>query len=130
MKGDDNEDSLQSPGQRDDRNRRGGCDGDDVCVQRDLAQPAPERKLDPDTLTCQEFSTGSSCNPECGPCAEGQGQGIPAWGSCESSCSTLDEAQCMAATDCRVARKWDAYYVGLPSFECAKSKCQDSVAQW
>lgn len=95
-------------------------DGDDVCVQRDLAQPAPERRVNPSTLSCEEFFTGGTCNAECGPCPlTGQGgapQYIPPWGHCESACTALDEAACEAASDCRVARNWERHFQSRPSF--------------
>jgi len=106
----------------------GGCSlypfggGDDVCEQ-DLAvaPPAPERKVNPETLTCEEYYLSPPCNADCGPCAEtGMGAGaqyIPPWGNCESECSNLNEASCMSAPSCRVAREHDAYYVNAPSFE-------------
>lgn len=97
-----------------------GGDGDDVCEQ-DLAaaEPQPERRVNPSTLTCEEFATETPCNADCGPCPlSGQGaQYLPPWGHCESACSTMSEAACMSATECRVTREHDAYYVNAPSFE-------------
>jgi hypothetical protein len=84
------------------------------------AEPAPERKINPETLTCEEFAWGSSCNDACGPCPQtgaGAAQYIPPWGHCESECSDLDEAQCRDAAACRIARDWTAFYEGQPSFE-------------
>lgn len=105
----------------------GGCslypgndDGDDVCAQLEVAaDPAPDRKINPETLTCEEFPVGS-CNNPCQPCGQtggGAAQYVPPWGHCESSCSDLDEAQCRVAAECRIARDWNAFYDGEPSFE-------------
>jgi hypothetical protein len=102
----------------------GGCslypfdgDGDDVCDQPyDLAQPAPERLINPETLVCEEFSYGYPCNSECGPCP-GSAEYIPPWGRCESECTGLAEAQCIDAPTCRIARSETEYYTGQPSFQ-------------
>jgi len=98
-------------------------DGENDVCEQDLAasQPAPERKVNPSTLTCEEFSYGPECNADCGPCplsgAGGGAQWIPPWGRCESECSTMSESECLDASQCRVTREHDAYYVNAPSFE-------------
>lgn len=101
----------------------GGCtlypfDGedDDPCEQRDIAQPAPERKVNPQTLTCQEFASGGPCAETCGPCTAGAPWNPP-WGQCESACTDLDEAACRTTASCRIAHDSDRFDLGQDSFE-------------
>jgi hypothetical protein len=66
--------------------------------------------VNPSTLTCEQFSQ-DTCNPACGPCADGTRE-LPSWGKCASACRELDEASCGRAPACRVARDYVAYYTG------------------
>jgi hypothetical protein len=68
--------------------------------------------IDPTTLQCQTF-TDSSCDSACGPCPAVAAPAPPSWGSCDSTCRTLDETSCRITAGCRVARK--APQLGAPS---------------
>lgn len=84
--------------------------GDDVPPQPGEAQPAPQRN--PDTLVCQSFGGGGTCDPACGPCPLSGEEGtptdalapLPSWGFCIGQCESLDEATCETDANCRVIR--------------------------
>ncbi len=91
-----------------------GGGGDDVCnkpVAAGEALPA-QQLLNPETLQCQTFSQGPTCDPTCGPCPALEQVQVPSWGSCSSACDGLDQPTCATTSGCRIALDWAKYYTG------------------
>lgn len=74
---------------------------DDPCAgDQPVFALATTMLLDPETLACQDFGA-SPCT--CGSCPEPPP--IPSWGSCQSTCTGLDQQTCAITVGCRGA--WD-----------------------
>jgi hypothetical protein len=91
-----------------------GCDlywgnsgDDDVCNGSGYDYPtggAQQQLRNPETGECQFVGGGGGgCNTSCGPCPEIAIAPLPDWGSCYSSCESLDESSCLTATGCYAA---------------------------
>lgn len=94
-----------------------GGDDDDPCANVDFGgaqdqAPAAEIGLvNPETGQCEYFGDGTvppfPCDSQCGPCPGTTEPGVavptPTWGFCESFCTGLDEATCLATAGCRGA---------------------------
>lgn len=68
----------------------------------DGVDPAGGRIVNPSTLVCEEFPQSSTC--------QSFDPSIPSWGSCDSSCGSLDEPTCLATPGCRGAYDHDCLF--------------------
>lgn len=79
--------------------------GDDAPPQTGGADGIAQDQRNPQNLTCENFSGGGECNPDCGPCPlAGDLAPIPTWGVCGSTCEGLDEGLCSTNPSCRVVK--------------------------
>ena len=67
----------------------------------DQAPPPPLDLVNPDTLVCEAFYQ-TTCDPACGPCPLAEPP-LPSWAACDTACTPLGEADCLAAPGCRAA---------------------------
>jgi len=67
----------------------------------DQAPPPPIDLLNPDTLACESFFQ-TTCDPACGPCPLADPP-LPSWAACDTACTPLGEADCLATAGCRAA---------------------------
>lgn len=68
--------------------------------------PAEEGRRNPQSGQCEYFGSGGSDSGSCDACGNcwdepNPGVPVPTWGFCESSCTGLDEAGCLATAGCR-----------------------------